>query len=239
MDRNKLYQSIGSQLEATGNSRKSLGGPHPERFFEWKSRTTRSGFDRQRRSHPIGVGKRIGNYELLGETRDDAAGECFDKTARLLNLSYPGGPAIEQAAENHVEIELPRPMINSNNYDFSFSGLKTAVLYKVKEDESRLEDERFVQSMAYEIQEAVTEVLTKKTLKAARDYQVNSIIVGGGVAANQRLRERIKGDFKVHIPSLKLCTDNGAMIAATAFYQEEKTYKKLKSKAEFKALRFT
>ncbi len=130
-------------------------------------------------------------------------------------------------------------MINSNNYDFSFSGLKTAVLYKVKEDESRLEDERFVQSMAYEIQEAVTEVLTKKTLKAARDYQVNSIIVGGGVAANQRLRERIKGDFKVHIPSLKLCTDNGAMIAATAFYQEEKTYKKLKSKAEFKALRFT
>jgi len=176
--------------------------------------------------------KEINNYKLLGETRDDAAGECFDKTARLLGLSYPGGPAIEEkAAQTDIEVELPRPMINSDDYDFSFSGLKTAVLYKVNEDEEQLENEDFVKAMAYEIQEAVTEVLTEKTFKAAREYKVNSILLGGGVAANQRLRERIKSDdFEVHIPPLKLCTDNGAVIAATAFYHEPIKLNKLKAK---------
>lgn len=174
--------------------------------------------------------KEIGDYELLGETRDDAAGECFDKTARLLGLSYPGGPAIEEKAAPTMEVELPRPMLNSDDYDFSFSGLKTAVMYKIEEDETQLENESFIQAMAYEIQEAVTEVLTKKTLRAARDYQVNSILLGGGVAANQRLRERIKDNkFNVYIPPLKLCTDNGAVVAATAFYHEAKDYQKLKS----------
>ncbi|MEF8846918.1 MAG: tRNA (adenosine(37)-N6)-threonylcarbamoyltransferase complex transferase subunit TsaD [Candidatus Paceibacterota bacterium] len=174
--------------------------------------------------------KDIGDYELLGETRDDAAGECFDKTARLLNLGYPGGPEIEKKAEKtDIDVELPRPMINSGDYDFSFSGLKTAVLYKIQEDESQLKNEDFVKAMAYEIQEAVTEVITQKTLKAARDHQVNSIIVGGGVAANQRLREKLEGDFEIHIPSLELCTDNGAMVAVTAFFNEEKDHKKLKA----------
>ena len=176
--------------------------------------------------------KDIGNYQLLGETRDDAAGECFDKTARLLNLGYPGGPAIEKEAEKtDIDVKLPRPMINADNYDFSFSGLKTAVLYKVQEDESQLKNEDFVKGMAYEIQEAVTEVLTTKTLKAAHEHSVNSILLGGGVAANQRLRERIKdSNFDVHVPSLKLSTDNGAMIAAAAFHHEAKEPKQLKAK---------
>jgi len=95
------------------------------------------------------------------------------------------------------------------------------VLYKINKDETQLKNKTFVKAMAYEIQEAITEVLTKKTLKAAREHNVNSILLGGGVAANQRLRKRIKNkSFEVHIPSLELCTDNGAMIAATAFHHE-------------------
>lgn len=176
--------------------------------------------------------KEIGNYELLGETRDDAAGECFDKTARLLNLGYPGGPAIEKKAEKaDINVDLPRPMINADNYDFSFSGLKTAVLYKIQEDESQLENEAFVKAMAHEIQEAITEVLTTKTLQAAREHNVNSILLGGGVAANQQLRSKMKdSNFDVHIPPLKLCTDNGAAIAATAFHHQPTKPEQLKAK---------
>lgn len=173
--------------------------------------------------------QKVGQYEIVGETRDDAAGECFDKTARILGLGYPGGPAIEsKAAELEKEglnISLPRPMINSDDYDFSFSGLKTAVLYDYKErTPQQRESETYIEAMADEIQEAIVEVLVKKTLKAARDYDVNSILAGGGVAANQRLREAFKeSDFNFYVPQPKFCTDNAAMIAVTAYYNRSTT----------------
>jgi len=172
-------------------------------------------------------------FKWLGGTRDDAAGECFDKCARLLDLGYPGGPAIEQTAKNtKYEIHLPRPMIHEDNFDFSFSGLKTAVLTLVKNKQAKkqfnhLTMEQFAHIVAYEIQEAITDVLIEKTLKAGQKYKVKSILIGGGVAANARLREKFKTTMrqcsnvtmKLFIPDKKLCTDNATVIAATAFYQ--------------------
>src|SRR3989344_451991 len=129
--------------------------------------------------------KRIGQYKLIGETRDDAAGECFDKVARILGLGYPGGPAIAACAAKaklvgrRVSDQLPRPMMYTKNYDFSFSGLKTAVLYKVKKGKyDKIE-------MCREVQQAVIDVLIHKTIKAAKDLRAKSILLGGGVAANE------------------------------------------------------
>jgi len=169
--------------------------------------------------------KNIGNYEILGETRDDAAGECFDKVARILGLGYPGGPAIAQEAAKYTgstRVSLPRPMIKQKNYDFSFSGLKTAVLYRVKKGNyDKIE-------MAAEVQLAIIDVLIYKTLKAAKDYKVKSVILGGGVAANNELRrqfkERIKKeipDSRFYIPDSEFCTDNAAMVAVTAYFHRK------------------
>ena len=165
----------------------------------------------------------------LGGTRDDAAGECFDKCARVLDLGYPGGPAIAAAAAqfslltSQFSIKLPRPMINEPNFDFSFSGLKTAVINRVKEQESKRVKIN-IPEMAYEIQEAIVDVLVLKTLKAAEKYKVKSILLAGGVAANSRLREKFSLSLSrspalsLFVPKAQLCTDNAAYIAACAYF---------------------
>lgn len=161
----------------------------------------------------------IGDYELLGDTLDDAAGEAFDKTAKLLGLSYPGGPAVSKLASlgQAGAYKLPRPMLNSGDLNFSFSGLKTAVLTLVNQYGDALDDTARA-NIAYEFQEAVTEVLTKKCMDALRKTGLTQLIVSGGVGANTRLRERLnqaakRRHYHVHYPRLEFCTDNGAMIA--------------------------
>lgn len=161
----------------------------------------------------------IGDYELLGDTLDDAAGEAFDKTAKLLGLSYPGGPAVSKLASQGEPgaCQLPRPMLNSGDLNFSFSGLKTAVLTLVNQYGDKLDDTARA-NIAYEFQEAVTEVLTKKCMAALRKTGLTQLIVSGGVGANARLRERLntaakRRQYNVHYPRLEFCTDNGAMIA--------------------------
>lgn len=176
-----------------------------------------------------------GNIIWLGGTRDDAAGEAFDKVGRLLGLTYPGGPAISAAAEkcqispfdfaqgknNKSQITLPRPLIDSEDFDFSFSGLKTAVLREVK-IMKQLSNEA-ISILAAEVQQAIVDVLVAKTIKAAQKYQVKSILLGGGVAANNLLRKMLevgcqKLGVKFFVPPKNLCTDNAAMIAAAAFF---------------------
>jgi N6-L-threonylcarbamoyladenine synthase len=158
-------------------------------------------------------------YELLGQTVDDAAGEAFDKVARFLGLGFPGGPAIDTLARqgDPNAIRFPRAMADSDDYDFSLSGLKTAVLRHVKaeRDAGRGVDPA---DLAASFQEAVVDVQVSKTVRAARDRRVQTILLGGGVVANSRLRERIEkagaeAGLRVLIPSIDLCTDNGAMIA--------------------------
>jgi N6-L-threonylcarbamoyladenine synthase len=160
--------------------------------------------------------KNHGEFEYLGGTRDDAAGEAFDKAARLLGLPYPGGPAIDRDAKAGTagKIKLPRPLASEDTYDLSFSGLKTAL--RVLHDKEKLN----VPDAAAEVQEAITDVLTQKTLRAAGKYGVKSILLGGGVVANTRLREKLRERWsgKLFIPEVKLSTDNAAMIASAAFY---------------------
>lgn len=158
-------------------------------------------------------------YETLGNTLDDAAGEAFDKVARLLDLAYPGGPSIQQAAQNgnSKAFNFPKARLDGK-YDFSFSGLKTAVLRTV-EDFKKTGKELPVADIAASFQRAVVEALYEKTMAAAKEYKANEIIVAGGVSANRALREafRSQTNFRVHIPHIKLCTDNAAMIAAAAY----------------------
>lgn len=160
-----------------------------------------------------------GKFTWLGGTRDDAAGEAFDKSARVLGLTYPGGPSIQKAAigVKNLDNSLPRPLHESNDFDFSFSGLKTAVVNLV--GEKKLTDTE-VSQYAAEIQEAIVDSLLIKTMKAAKKYNVNELLLAGGVAANTRLveksREKFSGD--VHAPAPRLCIDNGAMIASAAFF---------------------
>lgn len=165
-------------------------------------------------------------YEIIGETQDDAVGEAFDKVARILGLGYPGGPAIskeaEEAASQKISGEppsLPRPMINSGDLNFSFSGLKTAVLYLTK-DRPALLDEGQRKIVAHEFQEAVSEVLEKKTLEAVRRFSPKTVLLSGGVSANRRIRERLASSLKESfpdvdylIPDIRLTGDNAAMIA--------------------------
>lgn len=164
----------------------------------------------------------IGDYELLGDTLDDAAGEAFDKTAKLLGLGYPGGPALSKLATQGKagQFKLPRPLLNSGDLNFSFSGLKTAVLSIVNQAKSASGElsEQVKADIAYEFQEAVTEVLTTKCMAALRETGMDNLIVSGGVGANARLRERLNQATKrklckVSYPRLEFCTDNGAMIA--------------------------
>ena len=163
----------------------------------------------------------VGRYELLGETIDDAAGEAFDKSAKLMGLGYPGGPALSRLAEqgSATAFKLPRPLLHSGNLDFSFAGLKTAVLTQAK----KLGDELPARKpdLAASTEAAIVEVLVKKTLAALRQTGLRRVVVAGGVGANRRLREQLNTacaqlKVRVHYPELHLCTDNGAMIAMAA-----------------------
>ena len=161
----------------------------------------------------------VGRYEMLGETIDDAAGEAFDKSAKLLGLGYPGGPALAALAVHGDpgSVALPRPLLHSGNLDFSFSGLKTAVMTAMKKlGPAPTEQERA--NLAASTQAAICEVLVKKSLRALQETRLNRLVVAGGVGANTRLREQLNADaarrgLRVHYPELALCTDNGAMIA--------------------------
>jgi N6-L-threonylcarbamoyladenine synthase len=182
--------------------------------------------------------EKIGKYKLIGETRDDAAGECFDKVARLLGLGYPGGPAIEKNSKFQIpnpklKVSLPRPMIKQKNYDFSFAGLKTAVLYDfLKKPEKVRKSKEYKILVAKEVQQAVIDVLISKTLKAAKEFGAKSIILGGGVVANKELRKQFKlnlehptSNIKLLIPPKELCTDNGSMVAVAGYFNKEKASK--------------
>lgn len=189
--------------------------------------------------------KEIGKYKLLGETRDDAAGECFDKTARILGLGYPGGPAISklarQGTSSKIQINLPRPMINTKDYDFSFSGLKTAVLYDYKKRSKAVRNSKeYKIAMARDIQQAVIDVLIKKTLRGVQEYGVKCVIMGGGVGANDELQEQFKAKLaalKINsvfmVPAKSLCTDNAAMVGAAACFhlRNKRQWKHIKAKA--------
>jgi N6-L-threonylcarbamoyladenine synthase len=159
----------------------------------------------------------VGEYELLGDTLDDAAGEAFDKTAKLLGLGYPGGPALSNLAQSgKARFKLPRPLLNSGDLNFSFSGLKTAVLTLVNQHQPL--DTITTADIAWEFQEAVTEILTLKCMKALRETGLDNLVVSGGVGANSKLREKLNAATKrklckVSYPRLEFCTDNGAMIA--------------------------
>ena len=169
----------------------------------------------------------IGEYELLGDTLDDAAGEAFDKTAKLLGLGYPGGPALAKLATlGKVRFTLPRPMLNSKDLNFSFSGLKTAVLTLVNNNQPL--DAQTQADIAWEFQESVTEILTTKCMSALRETGLDSLVVSGGVGANTKLREKLNAATKrklckVSYPRLEFCTDNGAMIAFAGAMRLEAT----------------
>lgn len=161
----------------------------------------------------------VGRYTLLGETLDDAAGEAFDKSAKLLGLGYPGGPALSRMAEfgDPTAYQLPRPMLHSKNLDFSFSGLKTAVLTLVKHQITNI-CEQDKANVARAFVDAVVEVLSAKCIAALKQTGLQRLVVAGGVGANSQLREALDGaaqkrQFRVYYPELEFCTDNGAMIA--------------------------
>jgi N6-L-threonylcarbamoyladenine synthase len=160
-------------------------------------------------------------YQRLGSTLDDAAGEAFDKVARLLELGYPGGPSIQKAAEDGDpnRFKFPRAWLEGT-WDFSFSGLKTSVLYEVRELKKR-SNSLPVADLAASFQKAVVDVLFKKTIKAAREFGAKEILVAGGVSANRALRQtfRAQTEFPVHIPPLALCTDNAAMVASAGYHR--------------------
>jgi tRNA N6-adenosine threonylcarbamoyltransferase len=165
----------------------------------------------------------------LGSTIDDAAGEAFDKVSKILGLGYPGGPVIDKLARqgNHRAVSFPRSYLDKDSLDFSFSGLKTAVLYHhkgqdVKTVKSKPLSEREIADIAASFQEAVIDVLVDKTILASKMHNVRGILMGGGVAANSRLRQRLKEKSQetgipLYYPSFKLCTDNAAMVAGLAY----------------------
>jgi N6-L-threonylcarbamoyladenine synthase len=169
-------------------------------------------------------------WEKLGETVDDAAGEAFDKVARILSLQYPGGPEIEKLSKqgDPKAISFPRPMLNQHNYDFSFSGLKTSVLYYFRDNPKANKAD-----IAASFQQAAIDVLAKKALKAADEFSARSLILCGGVACNRTLRETIKNEserrgLNFFAPEMKFNTDNAAMIGAAAYIHslaKKKIYK--------------
>ena len=170
--------------------------------------------------------KEHGSFELIGETRDDAAGEAYDKVARVLNLPYPGGPHIDRLAHEAEEaVPFPRVWLEEGSYDFSFSGLKSAVInYKHNMDQRG--EEIIPAHVAKGFQDSVVEVLTAKTLRAAREYGVKQVIAAGGVSANKGLRTSLEATFETegipfYVPPLKLCTDNAAMIGAAGHFMYE------------------
>jgi len=185
--------------------------------------------------------KKIGQYKIIGETRDDAAGECFDKIAKLLKLGYPGGPAIAKMVSDYklrvtdYGLHLPRPMIKQKNYDFSFSGLKTAVLYLVKDmgRPQAINVGRATSNICAEVQQAIIDVLIEKTIRAAKEYKTKTVILSGGVAANEELRKQLAKKLRITdcglrvtnflVPPKNLCTDNGAMIAMAGYFAAKRS----------------
>lgn len=170
----------------------------------------------------------IGHYRLLGQTLDDAPGEAFDKIGRMLDLGYPAGPVISQLAQGHnrAAFDLPRPMQHSDNYHFSFSGLKTSCLYQTNrlKDELGAEFAAVIPDYCASVEEAIVESLLGKTLRAAKEHQPNMVLFGGGVSANKRLRFRFRRelaalDIPAYFAPKQFCTDNGAMIALAGYYK--------------------
>lgn len=166
-----------------------------------------------------------GTYQLIGRTRDDAAGEAFDKVAKLMGVPYPGGPHIQKLAEqgDPTRFDFPRPMINRDNFDFSFSGLKTSVLYLIKKQFAGKTVP--VADISASFQQAAIDVLVTKTVRAAQTYNAQTVMLAGGVAANTPLRtalqERVAATMPktiYHVPALKLCTDNASMIAIAGYW---------------------
>jgi N6-L-threonylcarbamoyladenine synthase len=169
----------------------------------------------------------VGNYVLLGETLDDAAGEAFDKSAKLLALAYPGGAALSKLARqgNPSRFKLPRPMLGSGDLNFSFSGLKTAVLAEAR---SNSLDDQTRADLASACQDAIVEVLVKKSLAALAQTGLHRLVVAGGVSANDRLRSQLdaaanRGGYEVYYPRMEFCTDNGAMIAFAAALRADRS----------------
>jgi len=178
--------------------------------------------------------KDLHNFKTIGQTRDDAVGEAFDKVAKILGLGYPGGPIIAKQAENADKdyFKLPRPMINSADFDFSFSGLKTAVKYEW--EKIKFKDNEAIRNMAASFQQACIDVLISKTIAAAQKYKVKSVLLGGGVSANKELRQQLElavkqlKNVKFYQPDLHLTTDNALMVAVTAFFEAQKGLAKFK-----------
>ena len=186
--------------------------------------------------------KKIGSYEILGSTRDDAAGEAFDKFAKMLGLGYPGGPAIARLAEQwnyqfsnsnfqtNSKTHLPRPMIHSKDYDFSFSGLKTAALYALRDKPEIKKNKKLLIEFCADFQQAIVDVIVSKTIRAAKEYKVKTVALSGGVSANQKLRHALGMAVKKELPKTrflapdrKFTTDNAAMIAVAAYFNRKKT----------------
>lgn len=178
--------------------------------------------------------KRHLSYRIIGETQDDAVGEAFDKVARILGLGYPGGPEIAASAQKNspnsskFNFKLPRPMITSHNFNFSFSGLKTSVLYTTKKHQEFLNDPAFVSAMSHEFQQASIDVLVAKTIAAAKKYKPKTIMLAGGVSANTELRKQLETAVKNNLKNTNYCIpdttyslDNAAMIAAAAHFRLE------------------
>ncbi|KKT85493.1 MAG: putative tRNA threonylcarbamoyladenosine biosynthesis protein Gcp [Parcubacteria group bacterium GW2011_GWA1_Parcubacteria_45_10] len=188
--------------------------------------------------------KNYGKYILLGQTLDDAAGECFDKVARLLNLGYPGGPVIDKLAKegNQSRFIFPSPLINSKDYNFSFSGLKTSILYFLKGNgfnfsatKLSASQEQLRKDICASFENAAIKVLLKKTLRAAQEFNAKSILVGGGVAANSFLKAAFLKNSDAIFPERAYITDNAAMIAAAGFFAYQKNKKQNFNWREVKA----
>lgn len=189
-------------------------------------------------------------FKKIGQTLDDAAGECFDKVAKLLNLGYPGGPVMAKRASQAKRVlkdfglELPRPMLLSSDYNFSFSGLKTAVLYLLQNKKNSHylhspECQEFIDALCQETQQAAIDVLVGKTLRAGLKYKTKSIILGGGVAANQELRKQmakriddLRANLNFLVPPREFCTDNALMMAIAAYFGWQKLNFSQKEKAK-------
>ncbi len=183
-----------------------------------------------------------GKYKLIGETLDDAAGEAFDKVARLLGLGYPGGPAISKIAKdgNPDKYPLPRPMLKLKNFDFSYSGLKTAVLYLIRDLHLKKLSEQIKADIASSFQKSATEVLIIKTIRAAKQYKVKSILLSGGVSANETLRTELRKNaaengFQYFQPLMEYTGDNAAMIALAGYFNY-KAAKKPKNYYKFEKI---
>ncbi|MEK7565201.1 MAG: tRNA (adenosine(37)-N6)-threonylcarbamoyltransferase complex transferase subunit TsaD [Patescibacteria group bacterium] len=191
--------------------------------------------------------KKLGHYQIIGETLDDATGEAFDKVAKLLKLPYPGGPEISKIAAkgNPAKFNFPRPMLNSKNFDFSFSGLKTSVLYLINGMGATKKPLKLTAQnkadVAASFEQAVVDVLVYKTIKAVKEFKPKTFVLGGGVAANKKLRETLELKFKIDFPKIKcllsptkMTGDNALMIALAAL-AEYKLLKPLKNPADLKA----